>query len=92
VGVPRPPRPPPPRRPRPRWPPWPYLPPLGLVGGAPRREAGGEVEGGGGVGTSAREVVEAEGEDVVGAGVWRPRVSFSRVRASQTCRKMGVGR
>jgi hypothetical protein len=59
-------------------------------GRRPRREAGGEAEDGGGAATSAREVVEDE--DVVEAGVWRPRVSSSRVRALRTCRKVGVGR
>jgi hypothetical protein len=71
--------PPRPRRPRP-------LPPLGLGGGAPRRELGGEAEDGDGATTRAREVV-----DVVEVGVWRPRVSSSRVRASQTSRKVGGG-
>jgi hypothetical protein len=47
------------------------------------------VEDGGGAATSAREV---EDEGVVKAGVWWPRVSSSRVRASRTCRKVGEQR
>jgi hypothetical protein len=82
--VPRPPRPPPLR---PRRPPRPPLPPFGS-GGAPRREAGGEAEDGGGAATRAREV---DDEGVVEAGVWWPRVSSSRARASRTCRKVGGG-
>jgi hypothetical protein len=42
------------------------LPPLDPGGGAPRREAGGEAEDGGGAATSVREV---EDEDVVDVGV-----------------------
>jgi hypothetical protein len=45
------------------------------------------MEDGGGAATRAREVV-----DVVEAGVLRPRVSSSRVRASQTSRKVGSSR
>jgi hypothetical protein len=52
-------------------------------------EAVGEAEDGGGAATSAREVVEDE--DIVEEGLWRSRVSSSRVRASQTCMKVGVG-
>jgi hypothetical protein len=62
VGVPRP---SPPRPQRPRRPP----PPLGPGGGAPRREAGGEAEDGGGAATGTREV---EDECVVEAGVVAP--------------------